>query len=177
MTGTHAPLPPPPPRLPLVLGEAEVGDAQFRSALDEFQAGNSQKFGSLAAGDEAPPVQLEYNHFTRRLLDRLAQSRQETAEVFAEVQNSGIHRGCSSFMVPLTSGRQVSSRDTSSRQRRPRDRTGRRRATRSSRYTHPLKTAFFAHARPDHAFASQLAEFLERSEERRVGKECRSPGS
>lgn len=34
-------------------------------------------------------------------------------------------------------------------------------ATRFSRYTHPLKTAFFAHAGPDHAFASQLAEFLE----------------
>jgi len=28
---------------------------------------------------------LEHNYFTRRLLDRLAQSRQETAKVFAEI--------------------------------------------------------------------------------------------
>src|ERR1017187_8733838 len=44
----------------------------------------------------------EHDHFTRRLLDQLTQSRQETAEVFAEIQSSGIHRGCSSFMLPLS---------------------------------------------------------------------------
>jgi hypothetical protein len=71
-------------RLRLVVSEAEVADTQFRGALDEFQARNSQEFASLAAGDEASPVQLEYSHFTRRLLDRLAQSRQETAEGFAD---------------------------------------------------------------------------------------------
>src|ERR1017187_8222727 len=88
-------------RLPFVFSEAKVGDAQLRGALDEFQAGNSQESGSLAAGDEASPVQLEHDHFTRRLPDRLAQSLQETAKVFAEIQNRGIHRGCSSFIVPL----------------------------------------------------------------------------
>src|ERR1017187_7493877 len=88
-------------RLPFVFRKAEVGNAQLRGALDECQAGNSQEFGSFAARDEASPVQLAHDHFTRRLPDRLAQSRQETAEVFAEIQNRGIHRGCSSFMVPL----------------------------------------------------------------------------
>src|ERR1017187_10548012 len=85
-------------RLPFVFSEAEIGDAQLRGARDEFQAGIPQEFGSLAAGDEASPVQLAHDHFTRRLSDRLAQSRQETAQVFAEIQNRGIHRGCSSFM-------------------------------------------------------------------------------
>src|ERR1017187_7805340 len=94
-------------RLPFVFVEAEVGDTQLRGALDKFQAGNPHEFGSLAAGDEASPIQLEPNHFTRRLPDRLAQSRQETAEVFAEIQNRGIHRGCSSFMVPLTPGPKI----------------------------------------------------------------------
>ena len=53
----------------------------------------SQQFGGLAAGDEASPVQLEHNHFTRRLPDRLAQSRQETANTPLEVEyyrNGGI---------------------------------------------------------------------------------------
>jgi hypothetical protein len=72
-------------RLPFVFSEAKVRDAQLRGALDKLQARNSQEFGCLAAGDQASPVQLEHNHLTRRLLDRLAQSGQETNKVFAEI--------------------------------------------------------------------------------------------
>ena len=57
---------------------------QKGEALLEIE-GLVQQFGGLAAVDEASPVQLEHNHFTRRLPDRLAQSRQETAKVFAEI--------------------------------------------------------------------------------------------
>src|ERR1035437_7225238 len=71
-------------RLPFVFRKAEVGDAQLRGALDECQAGNSQEFGSLTAGDEASPVQLAHDHFTRRLSDRLAQSRSEERRVGKE---------------------------------------------------------------------------------------------
>jgi hypothetical protein len=61
--------------------------------LDEIQAGNCQEFGSLAAGDEASPVQLKHNHFARRPLDRLPQRGQKTAKVLAEIQDRGVHRG------------------------------------------------------------------------------------
>jgi hypothetical protein len=79
-------------RLPLVFSKPEIWNSQLRCAPDEIETLQPQELGCFAAGNQASPVQFQDNHFSRRLLDRLAELLQHGTKLLAQIQVYRSHK-------------------------------------------------------------------------------------